>query len=224
MNSDTATWVFTSILTVGAIVWIWSLAKALRLGLASSEADRWPPGEASVFDTEKGELTIRGEPESLSKDLIHSLQQSAPPIMGVIFKVTNRTSQRLILEKTGALMCNQPAGLYFSEAAFGFTPAGDGTVRVSYCLGYERLVRLLRRVALCVILGAGLPTILIVGMVVWYFVVQSNDPIVRWQVFQVLQIAHALWPPFLIMGFYRIGRYQSKNFIESLIASIEVLD
>ncbi len=144
--------------------------------------------------------------------------------MGVIFKVTKRTCQRLILEKAGAMICNQPPGLYFSEAEFGFTPVGDGNVRVTYCLGYERVVRLLRRVALYVILGVGLPTILIIGMALWYFVVQSNDPIVRWQVFQTLQIAHALWPPFLIMWFYRIGRRQSKNFIESLIASIEVLD
>lgn len=224
MSPDAASWVFFSILSTGVVVWTWSLTRALRLGLTQQETDRWPPEEGSVFDTEAGEVTIRGEPATLSKELIHSLQQSIPPILGAFFKVTERTSERIVVEKTGALMCNQPAGLYFSEAEFGFLPLGDGTVRVSYRLGYERIVRVLRRVSLSLIWGAGLPTMVIVGAVLWLFVVQSNDPTIRWQVFQTFQIVHVLWPPFLIMWFYRIGRRQSRAFVENLIASVEVLD
>ncbi len=64
----------------------------------------------------------------------------------------------------------------------------------------------------------------IVGTLIWFLVVQSNAPTVRWQVFQTFQIAHALWPPFLVMWFYRIGRRQSRAFVENLVSSIEVLD
>ena len=95
---------------------------------------------------------------------------------------------------------------------------------MSYRIGYARLIRLLKKIALCIIFGVGLPVMVLVGLAIWLFVVQSDNPSVRWQVFQTLQISHALWPPFLILWFYRIGRRHSKRFMENLIASAEVVE
>lgn len=224
MSTDTASWVFVSIMSIGVFVWTWSLTKARRLGLAPKQVDRWPDEGGLEFETETGEVTVRGEPEKLAKDLIRSLRQSVLSTMGASFRVTEHTPVRLTFEKVGALMCNQPPGLYFTEADLTFLPLGDGNVQVSYCLGYERLVHLLRKIALSIIWGAGLPAMLIAGNLIWFFVVQSPNPNVRWQVFQTLQIAHALWPPFMFIAFYRMGRRQSKIFIENLIVSNEELD
>jgi hypothetical protein len=80
------------------------------------------------------------------------------------------------------------------------------------------------QVALLIDRRVGLPVTVIVGSVIWLFVVQSENPNVRWQVFQTLQIGHALWPPFMFMWFYHAGRRQSKNFIENLIASVDEAD
>lgn len=224
MNPDAARLVFGSIMASGIVVWVWSLIRALRLGLAPSHAARLTDAGTWEADGETGELTIRGEPARLSKDLVRSLQQANVSMFGVLFEVKERTSKRLVLKKTGPIICNQPPGLYFSEAEFDFRSVGNDTVCVSFRLGYERLVCLLKRIALCIILGAGLPTILIGGAFLWIFVVQSEDPTVRWQVFQTFQIAHALWPPFLFMWFHGLGRRQSKVFVENLIASVEVLE
>ena len=224
MDSDAANLVFVAIMATGIAVWLWSLAKALRLGRSPRQPDHLTVSQATEFDTETGEVTIRGDPASISKDLVRSLRQPNVGMFGTLFRVTERSSERLAIEKTGPLICNQPAGLYFSEADFRFVPVGDDTVRVSYRLGYGRLVRLLKKIALCIIFGAGLPTILVVGSVIWLFVVQSGDPTVRWQVFQAFQIVHALWPPFLSMWFYTLGRRHSKVFVENLIASVEALD
>jgi hypothetical protein len=73
------------------------------------------------------------------------------------------------------------------------------------------------------ILGIGLPTLLMVGALVWFFVIPSPVPGMRWQVLQTLQIAHALWPPFLVMWFYSAGRRQSKILIENTLSSTEIL-
>jgi hypothetical protein len=224
MNSDTASLIFVSIMATGVAVWLWSLIRALRLGLAPGHADRFTADGAPAWDTETGELAIRGERASLSKALVRSLRQPNVGMFGAQFRVTEQSSERLSLEKTGPLICNQPAGLYFSEAELSFVTIGDGKVRVSYRLGYARLVRLFRKISLCIIFGAGLPTILIVGLILWFLVVRNENPTIRWQVFQTFQIVHVLWPPFLFMWLYSLGRRRSRIFMENLIASVEALD
>jgi hypothetical protein len=114
--------------------------------------------------------------------------------------------------------------LYFTEAEFNFEPAGKGSVRVSYCIGYARLIQLVKKIAFGIIFGVGLPVMVIVGTIIWLLVVQSDNPGVRWQVFQTLQIGHALWPPFLFLRFYHLGRRHSRNFVENLIASVETVE
>jgi len=227
MDSHAANLLFIAVMAAAIVVWLWSLTMALRLGRAPRQPDHLAIGEAPEFDTVTGELTIRGDPAGLSKGLARSLRQQKVYICGMLvrlFRVTERSSERLAVEKTGPLLCNQPPGLYFSEAEFRFVPEGGDKVRVSYRLGYARLVRLLRKIALCIIVGVGLPTLLIVGSLIWLFVVRSADPTIRWQVFETFQIVHALWPPFLFMGFYALGRRQSRIFVENLVASAEELD
>lgn len=211
-------------MATGIAVWLWSLVKALRLGRPKGNPDRLRFDEATQFATESGELEIRGEPAGLSKALEQAFRNPNAGLPGVLFKVTERASDRLVISKMGPLLANQTAGLYFSEVEFGFTPAGSAKVCVSYRIGYTRIIQRLKKIALGIVLGVGLPTILIVGFVIWRFVLQSPDPATRWQVFQALQIVHALWPPFLIMLFYTLGRRQSKVFVENLIRSVEELD
>ena len=224
MDSVTANQLFVSIMAIGCGVWFWSLMRALRLGQSSTHPDRYAVEQFPEFDTETGELTIHGDCASLSAALVRSIGQRTNGLWQSPLKVTEHSSERVAITRTGRLICNQPLGLYFSEVDFRFVPFGTGTVRVSYCIGYARLVRLLRKIALWIILGLGLPVIVIVGLVIWVFVVQSQNPIIRWQVFQTLQIIHVLWPPFMVLGFYTLGRRQAKVFVENLIASLETLD
>jgi hypothetical protein len=216
--------IFVSIMGVGVVVWLWSLAKALQLGSTKVQAERFSFDETPDTDVEAGEVTIHGDPVRASKALVRSLRQPPVGMFGALFRVIEQSPDRLVVEKAGALICNQPTGLYFSEAEFRFEPLRDNTTRVSYRLGYKRIVRLFRRIALGIILGIGLPVMLIVGTMIGFFVVRSVDPAVRWQVFQTLQITHALWPPFLFLGIYSRGRRESRAFVENLIASVDDVD
>jgi hypothetical protein len=224
MDPDTAKLVFFIVMGIAVVVWIWSLAKALRLGRRSTRADRLTFDDFSEFETQTGEVVVRGEQAAVSSALKKSFQQPGLATLGALYKIMDWSADRLTLEKMGSLVSNQPPGLYFSEAEFTIAPAGSDMVRVSYDLGYTRIIRLLRKIALCVIFLAGLPTIVVVGSVIWFYVVQSEDPAVRWQTFQVVHVGHALWPPFLIMWFYRVGWRNSRAFVENLIASVEVDD
>ena len=80
----------------------------------------------------------------------------------------------------------------------------------------------IRIVSLSLILGLGLPAILIVGGVIWYFVVNSPNPSVRWQVLQLLQLVHVIWPPFLVLYFYRAGRRHGRTFVSNVLSLLEL--
>jgi hypothetical protein len=138
---------------------------------------------------------------------------------GARFCVMEHTTDRIALHKIGAILCNQPAGLLFNDAVFQMRERGE-RVAVSYTLGFDRVARLMRQVALWIILGVGLPTLLLVGGLVWYFVIPSQEPAVRAQVLQTLQIVHALWPPFLFLGILSLARRRSRMFVEQLIISL----
>ncbi len=224
MSSITASQLFALIMAVGCGVWLWSLIRAIRLGRAPTQSDRFRMELPAEFDTDTGELKLPGDPASLSETLVRAIRQSRTGMLGTQFKVTEHTADRVSLTRIGSLLRNQPAGLHFSEADFRFVPLGDRTVRVEYCIGYAGLVRRLKKIALSIIWGLGLPVILIVGAVIWFFVVRSENPVVRWQVLQTLQILHVLWPPFLVLWFYTLGRRQSKAFVENLLSSLEEMD
>lgn len=224
MSEETARSIFVAMMTAGFLVWLWSLQKALALGRRTEPAD-WrllPEQPASVANAETGTRIVRGDPESLSQALARSLTQLSNGGFMALFEITERTSRRIAIKKTGPLMCNQPSGMYFSEAQLTFEPVAHDTTRVTYILGFDRLEKRVKAIALAIILGIGLPLLLIIGGVVWYFVLPNPAPDVRWQVLQTLQIAHGLWPPFLVLGIYSVGRHQSKTYFSNLLSTLEL--
>ena len=167
---------------------------------------------------------MRGEPETLSAALARTLVQLNIGRFGSLFEIVERSPERIVLQKTGPLICNQPAGMLFSEAEITFESLGHDTTRVSYLLGFDRLARRVKTIALSIILGIGLPVLVIVGGLIWYLVLPSQNPAVQWQVMQTLQVSHALWPPFLIMWIYRSGRRQSKTYFSNLLSTLELAE
>lgn len=226
MNAEIAKLIFAVIMVVGFLVWLWSLQMALGIGRSKVKAD-WrilDEEQPSQTNTESGARTVRGTPEKLSAALARSLVQHNVGTFGSLFEVVERTPHRIVLKKAGPLLCNQPPSFYFSEAELNFENLGNDTTRVSYVLGFDRLARRVKLVALAIILGIGLPTLLIVGAIIWFFVLPSQNPAVQWQVFQTLQVSHALWPPYLFLWLYTAGRRHSKTYFSNLISTLELAE
>jgi hypothetical protein len=224
MDENVAKLIFAAIMTIGFLVWLWSLQKALGLGRSRAKTDwRMIPEESpTAADVETGSRTVRGEPEQLSQSLARMLMEHGNNPAGPAFEITERTSRRIEL-KTGPKAC-QTAGANFSGAVIDLERAGGNTTRISFSLTYDRLLRRTRRIALAIIFGIGLPLMVILGGVIWFVVIPSAAPAVRWQVLQTLQIAHGLWPPFLVMGVYNSGRRQSKMYFSNLLSTLEVAE
>jgi hypothetical protein len=225
MNAEVARLIFIVIMVCGVLIWLWSLQMALAIGRNKEHPDwRMLDEQPAQANSETGARTVYGSQETLSAALARSLVQLNVGTFGSLFEIVERTPERILLKKTGPLMCNQPAGLYFSEAEVTFEELANGVTRVAYTLGYDRLARRVKQIALGIILGIGLPTLLIVGGLIWYFVLPSQNPAVQWQVVQTLQIAHALWPPFLFIWLYRAGRRQSKTYFSNLLSTLELAE
>lgn len=59
-------------------------------------------------------------------------------------------------------------------------------------------------------------TVLGTFLLVWKFAIQSENPQMRWQVLQMLQILHVLWPPLLIYFLHSIIIRAQKRSLENL--------
>jgi hypothetical protein len=226
MTEETAKLIFAAIMTIGYLFWLWSLQKTLADG-RQTEATDWRmlhDEVAAAADIETGARVVRGEPEALSQALARSMLHLQAGGFAPLFEITERTSNRIAIKKTGPLMCNQPAGMYFSEAQLDLQRVGENATRVSYTIGFDRLARRVKNISLAIIFGAGLPLMLIVGGVVWYTVIPNANPAIRWQVLQTLQIVHGLWPPFLILGLYYTGRRQAKTYFSNMLSTLELAE
>jgi len=228
MSEDVAKLIFLVVMVAGITVWAVSLSRALRLGQPRRRPDEFASesndsADEPQSDWQTGTVSLQGNREALAKALLRSLAQLQFGLFASIFKIQQYDDGRIVLKKVGPLLCNLPPALYFTEAEISLRQADAARVEADYRIGYGRLARRLRTVALLLILGVGLPTLLMVGAVVWLFVIPSPLPGLRWQVLQTLQIAHALWPPFLVMWFYSAGRRQSKVLIENTLSSTEIL-
>ncbi len=221
--------IFAGVMFLAVIVWAISFRKAARLGQGTRTAtESWPmarfdePEPLSDIDV-TGIQTVRGSRSEVSRLLGRTLLDSGVPgVFASLFEITERTDERIQIRKTGPLICNQPTGMYFSEAVFDLKRIGPDSVEVHYRLGFERLLKGMRRTALAFIIGIGLPVLLIVGGVVWIYVVNNPNQVVRWQVFQTLQVAHVLWPPFLLTGLFNSGRRHTRTWISNVLRSVEL--
>lgn len=246
MPVEAAQIVFAVIFTIATLVWAVSLRKAARLGrlnqsnpwanVANPSSPAWDNANTRsgnpwavdslqpVADTQQvtGQQTVQGQAADVSAAIAEKVSLvGVPGRFSGLFEVIEQNRDRVSVRKTGSLVCNQPTGLYFSEADFELKQIGNGTTEVQYTLGFERLGRGLRRIALAIILVLGLPALLILSAVLWVFVVNSDNPIIRWQVIQGLQVVHVLWPPFLLLWFYGAGKKHSRTYVSNLLRSIQ---
>ena len=69
-------------------------------------------------------------------------------------------------------------------------------------------------------LAIGLVSIVAMAVIMERWVISSNDPAVRWQSLQSLQIIHVLWPPFLFTGLVRVGRTTCRMRFNTLLSNL----
>jgi hypothetical protein len=181
MTTTTAALVVGTVAAVGALVWLVSLLQALRaLGPETGEI---------------GPVTVDGEREDVSRRIAEALVSG--PALGVVpIRVDSADADAVRFRvPAGSSLVPLTARL---EGEYVLRRAADGRVRVTIRTN-RAAARRGARVALGICLLAGLPLLVVLPAVLMAFVVGSPLPAVRAQAFQVLQVVHVLWPPFLVV-------------------------
>lgn len=224
---------FFVVFAIAATVWGLSLHMASRIGKEftdqqpTDEAD-WRPSLDNPFDEERktwavqGSETIQCESASVA---IQKLAKNAAEGMGNSnaahqYRIDRPADDKLIVTSTGPASISRASTLNFDEAEFEAKSLGNQNIQIHYRLSFTKLAEKSRRICLWIILGLGLPLMLFGFGAIWFYVVQHPNVAVRWQVFQSIQIAHVLWPPFLFVSLYRGAVRRATHSVPNMIRSL----
>lgn len=225
--------IFFTVFAIAVIVWGISLRMAAQIG-KNSQADlslsetEWQQPTHDTFDEDQERWEVQGvevtECDSPA-DAIQKLAKKVADGMGNAnaanqFRIEKAAGNRLIVSGTGTAVLNRGMGMPFDDAEFDAVSLGNGNIEIRYRLSFVRLQQRVRKICMWIILGLGLPVLLIGFTVLWMFVVQHPNPAVRWQVFQALQVSHVLWPPFLFLYQYKAAIRHAKNSVPNMLRSL----
>jgi hypothetical protein len=222
MDIEVAHVVLAAITATGAVVWL----IGLRFLTASSRRRAAAPqdgGEGILVGGEgregwlSGSAEVEGEAGALASKAATVLAQGIPQAFGPV-KILEKADDRIRFERVGPGPANQPAGQWFQRGELRFVSLRPGRTRVEWAVEPLSMRWLLW------IGGAFLATGLVaLAAGCWAldtYVASSPNPAVRWQVLQMFQAVHFLWPPFLLGALYRRGTSVVAAQFDALAANL----
>lgn len=136
--------------------------------------------------------------------------------MKILLKETVKTMG--IFEKTDNSFTLQ---LPLSRLRIRVEPEAGGT-SLNMEMDFTRLWRVMGTIMAALVLFLEPVVIIGIFLLLWFFAVPNDSPGVRWQVVQVVQVIHVLWPPFLIYFLFIKFRGSVKTVSNNLPILIEV--
>jgi hypothetical protein len=199
MDNETAHTVLGAIAAVGAVVWfvglqfLYSAARKARAEQPDGDGRQgWLTGSAEVD----------GDARALASRAASILAKGSQYLLSPV-KIVEKTDDLVRFERIGE--GKLPAAQWFRVGELRFVPLGSGRTRVEWGVEPIYLRGLL-------IVGSIFLTLGLVALAAGYwlldiYIASSPIPAVRWQVLQMLQAVHFLWPPFLFGALYRRGNW-----------------
>jgi len=135
-------------------------------------------------------------------------------------EVIERTDRRVRFELRTQFLKGGPTSTI--PGSVSFEPDG-ARVRARYELDFRSWSALARmaNLVVCFVYGG----VFIVGapLLIWLLAIPSDDPAVRNQTFQVFQMVHGVWPPFLLGHVWRRERERVERWLATTIRNLRAL-
>lgn len=162
-------------------------------------------------------LSVRESPHQLSADTINGFIE---PEKGIRELCSNLVGSYVFhLDDQGGL--SEPLSLCKITLS---VESSEGGTRLVSQLDMKRLVRVMSAIMVFLVLFLEPLFLFGIALLVWFFAASSSVPALRWQTFQILQIIHVLWPPFLIYFLFTRFRKEAKGKVESLHTLFEMIE
>lgn len=209
VDAKTAELVLYAITAVGVIVWLAGLrflvgASAMRKG---PPADRFNLTGSEPKNLITGSAEVQGEPAELAAKAASLLARG-----GV--KILEQTQDQVVFEGPAS----GPVGPRTRQGRLQFASRAHGRTRIDYDVEVSGGEGLLVGGAIFQLLGL---IALIVGFwLIRTYVVANPNASVRAQAFQMVQVVHLLWPPFLFGGLYRRGYGAVRAGVDTLVHNL----
>lgn len=220
MKPETAEIVLFVIAGIAAGVWVlgmlflFSAAKTSQTQMRQAndpfETDAWEPRNSL-----HGQAEVEGDPGELATRTAALLVKSGRDSLGSV-KVLKKTDDRVEFESSGTYggHSNLPA----CRGQIRLAPSGTNQTTASYMVEVTGGRWLLRIGYLVQVVGLAA---LVAGfLLIRTHLVPHPSPAARWQTFQMAQIIHFLWPPFLLGGLYRMQFRQLRSTLDTLISNL----
>lgn len=215
MDEQTARILLYAITAAAIIAWLaglQTLASALRARRTINEPfGKFAIEEVQSGDQIVGEVEVDGAPADLSARAASVLVRNLVPIL-----------------RNASVLQQAPAQLEFAyhgsetgppqRGRLQFAARSGNRTQVAYAVEVPRNLGLLW--AGFAVQAVGLLVVIVLFVVMQQFVVSSPNPAIRWQVLQMLQVVHPLWPPFLLAYLYRQSGRNLRVAIDSLVRNL----
>jgi hypothetical protein len=213
MSPVVAEMVLYAITAIAVVVWVEGLrflVATMRGGKKGSEefAKLDEPAPANLI---YGSAEIEGSAAELSR-------KAAGLLVAKSARICERTDEMIDFETSSDFFHGQKINLPSLHGQMRFTSVSAQTTRVDYAITRPRVQTFL--IPGFVFEGLGFMAIITGFLLIYFLVIPSRHPGVRWNTLQMLQVVHFLWPPFMFAGMYRkttsVIRAQFDTFIHNL--------
>lgn len=212
MTPESAQTTFIILFAIACCIWMLSLWFSLRIGECRQSA--WQ--DYKKFHGPSGEIPCEMSWEEFLPRITKLMRYQAISAQTIKFSSKEEPDNSITFEKKGAMACNLPTGLMFSSVNLRMADQSGKQV-LQYQVNQGPVFSTFKKIALGICLFLGIPLLMVLSAVIWYFCVSHKHPAMRWQVLQMLQMVHVLWPPFLFVSLAGLMRRGVKYFLENVI-------
>jgi hypothetical protein len=225
VNTETATAILVALTGVAVMVWLTGL-QFLRLSARKQQRGESVDGvgleDAGLSEGRffTGGTEIDGPPAALASKAASLLARGAL-FSDVPVKIVEKSDSLVRFERVDPGGQVQSAGRWFRRGQLSFSALGGNRSRVEWAIELTDTRWLLKAGYIFQI--AGLIAIVAGCWLLYTFVVPAREPGLQWQVVQMVQTVHFLWPPFLFGTLYRRAWHGTASRLEALAHNLPFL-
>ncbi|MDX2036227.1 MAG: hypothetical protein SFX72_06215 [Isosphaeraceae bacterium] len=224
MSIENAEFTLYIISAIALTVWIGSFEYLRRVAIRrrsrrAGSAEKFVIEEVGNSPAEAGRVELKGESDHLAAKLASLLAREGFGFLGPV-ELTHVDSGRVAF-KAACITPGRAKAAFRLAGDVEFRPVGSGATAATWTVQAPGSDGLLT--AAWIIQGVSLAVGILLFVLMRGFVVENPNSAIRGQVFQMIQIVHFLWLPFLFAGLSSWRERVAEERVRTMISNLPYL-